>query len=86
MSRKIVFADFLEKEVATALDEVGIDYLHASEVPGQLLDFYIKDYHIYIEIKQYFTDRIIKQLAVHEEVILLQGKKAVRFFINQLRK
>lgn len=78
------FADFLEKDIADALDAIRIRWVHESEkMIGA--DFYLPDYNIYIEIKQYHSERAIKQLKDKNDAILIQGKSAVAFFIKMLK-
>lgn len=86
MSRKFHFSDHLEREIAMALDNKGIRYIHESEKGGPVLDFYLPDFDVYIEIKQFHSDRINRQLASRENVVLLQGKKAVDFFKTMLNQ
>lgn len=75
--RKIHFADHLEKKVAEALDEVGIEFVHESENKEQVLDFYLPFFDVFIEIKQFHTDRISKQMSSKDNVIAIQGVKSV---------
>lgn len=75
--RKIHFADHLEKSVAEFLESKNINFIHESE--GAALDFYLPDHKIHIEVKQYHTDRTLKQLSRHGDVILIQGKNSVKF-------
>lgn len=84
MEQKIHFADHLEKALADFLVSKHISFIHESQNKEQVLDFYLPGHGIYIEVKQYHTDRVTKQLAAQEEVILIQGKKALDFFINKL--
>jgi hypothetical protein len=78
--RKIHFSDHLEKKVAKALDESNISFVHESEDKDQRIDFRLPDHDICIEVKQFHADRIARQLAPYDNVILLQGTKAVNFF------
>lgn len=78
--RHIHFADDLEKIVAEALSENSIEFTHESENKDQQLDFYLPDYDVYIEVKRYHSDRVLKQLKSKDCVILIQGKDAVQFF------
>lgn len=77
MSRKIHFGDGLEEQVALILDKKGIEYIHESENKSQGLDFYLPDLEIYIEVKRFYSERSLRQLALHDEVILIQGRKSV---------
>lgn len=84
MEKPISFSDHLEKALADFLNSKGICFVHESQNKAQGLDFYLPAFDIYIEIKQYHSERIAKQLATQDEVILIQGKKALDFFINKL--
>ena len=82
--RKIHFADHLEKKVSEALDEVGIEFVHESENKEQALDFYLPFFDMYIEIKQFHTDRISKQMSSKDNVIAVQGTKSVNLLVTML--
>lgn len=79
MTRVIHFTDELEKDIADLLDKRGIEFVHESEFPGQRLDFFLPGYEIYIEVKKYYSDRVLRQMEIHDNVIVVQGKKAVAF-------
>lgn len=76
----IHYADDLEETIGNYLTEQGIEFLHESQNKAQGLDFYIPEYDVYIEVKKFHTDRISKQMASQNNVIVLQGKLAVRLF------
>lgn len=80
------YSDFLEKEIAETLSASDIRFIHESKGKNQRLDFFLPDHNVYIEIKQYHTDRINEQLKLKENIILLQGKKSVRLFKELLTK
>lgn len=86
MYRKINYSDHLEKQIGEILQECSFVFTHESEVSEKQLDFKLKTSGVQIEIKQYHSDRIAKQLNQHENVIVLQGKKSVKFFCDLLRK
>lgn len=75
--RKIHFSDHLEKRIAQSLDECGIEYVHESENKEQILDFYLPFFDVYIEVKQFHSDRIAKQMSSKDNVIAVQGVKSV---------
>lgn len=79
MAKEIHYSDWLEKEVAELLTKRGIDFIHESQNNGSNLDFYLPSYDVYIEVKQYHTDRVINQLSKKDNVILIQGKKSISF-------
>lgn len=76
--------DSLEKRVADILDKKGIKYIHESEGENQRLDFFLPDFNIFIEVKQFSTPRSSDQLASQDNVILIQGKKSIVFLENML--
>jgi len=86
--RKINFADHLEKKIAIALDSANIEFVHESENKYQVTDFYLPEIDCFIEVKQYHTDRTATQLQKrkNDSVILLQGEKAVDFFVSKIGK
>lgn len=77
-------SDPLELEVANALTEKGIAFVHESQGTGQRLDFYLPQFEIYMEVKRYHTPRIEQQMALQENVILIQGSKAVHAFLAMI--
>lgn len=83
--RKLPFSDHLEKSVAQVLYNKGIKFVYESEDKDQRLDFYLPDADVYIEIKQYHSERISNQLSTQDNVIVLQGKKAVSLFEEMLQ-
>lgn len=74
------YADELERQVAEALDEAGITYLHESEGGTNGLDFYLPKKGVYIEVKKFYSERVLNQMKQADNVIVLQGKEAVNFF------
>lgn len=79
--RKIHYTDFLEESLGESLNGKGIEFIHESEIKTEpVLDFHLPEHDIHIEIKQFYSDRIIKQLQSKQNVIVLQGRKAVDFF------
>lgn len=83
---KSKISDFLEKKVSEILISQKIKFIHESEKNGSNLDFYLTDYDVYIEVKQYHTDRVAKQLASKDNVILIQGRKSIAMLTKLLLK
>ena len=82
--REIHFSDHLEKKVAEALEEVGIEFIHESESKEQALDFYLPSFDVFIEIKQFHADRISRQMLSKDDVIAVQGMKSVNLLVEML--
>jgi len=76
------YSDELEKQVGEALSASKIKF----ERKGQRLDFFLPQYDVYIEVKKYHSERANAQLATQENIILVQGKKAVKMFCEQILK
>lgn len=83
--RKIHFADYLEKIIAQSLNDAGIEFVHESESKEQSLDFYLPKFGVYLEIKQFHSERIAKQMAAKDNVIAIQGTQSVNFIIKLLK-
>ncbi len=77
-----VISDPIELIVAEGLIAAGIRY--EREESGHLLDFYLPDFAIYIEVKQFPTERSFSQLAKSEHLntILIQGRHAAHAFVR----
>lgn len=76
------YSDHLEKAVGECLTRKGITFIHESQDPDQDLDFYLPDYDVYIEVKQFHTDRISRQLASRDNVIVIQGRRSIEFLAD----
>ena len=83
--RDIHFSHFLEKKVAEALYEAGIEFVHESEDKELRLDFYLPLFDVFIEIKHYHADRISRQMSSQKNVIAIQGTKSVELLIALLK-
>lgn len=64
--------DPLERLIAEALDE-GC-YRYETNVNG--LDFYLLDWDVYIEVKQFHSHRISDQMMRASDIIAVQGREA----------
>ena len=68
----MVTSDPLEIEIAALLRDCEIKFTHESENKGQGLDFYLPEYDMYIEAKQFSTPRTADQIE-GKTVIVVQG-------------
>lgn len=72
--------DPMEKLIRDALRAAGIRYREENDPTNRAkLDFWLPDFGVYIEVKQFHSDRIAKQMASAENVIAVQGLLAVKF-------
>jgi hypothetical protein len=72
--------DPIERIVATTLTGAGICFVHESDNKSQCLDFVLLDSGVYIECKQFPTDRTSAQIAPFPNVIVIQGRDAAHAF------
>jgi hypothetical protein len=75
----------LEKQMANLLRSADIDFTRPERDRSDptTLDFYLPDFDLYIEVKQFHTDRITRQLAAvpdRKTAIMLMGPSAISDF------
>lgn len=75
-----MIADPIERIIADALDRAGINYVHESA--GAPLDFQVGE--VLIEVKQFHSDRTNRQMADHNNVIVIQGREAALWFADAI--
>ena len=76
--------DPLEKLIATRLKELNIEFRKDERTSSGVIDFYLPDFGIFIEVCQFYTDRKIRQLEGIENVILIQGLRTAEAFVKLL--
>lgn len=84
-----MITDPIERIVATALRDSGISFIHEMDDPlglTQRLDFYVPSLDLHIEVKQFHTPRVERQLSRVTNVILIQGRKAAEAFALMIAK
>jgi hypothetical protein len=72
--------DPLETIIADGLGRAGIRFVHWSDNKSQALDFSLPDFGIYVECKQFATDKTSAQIAPFPNVIVIQGREAAQAF------
>lgn len=73
MKRNRVIEDPVEAIIAKALDDIGMSYRRDDPLDFECVDFAI-------ECKQFYTDRIHKQIENRRNVIVIQGIEAAKAF------
>ncbi len=76
--------DPIETILEDALYEAGIDYVKETDIRASGLDFYLPEYDLHIEVKQFHTPRIAEQMSRVKNVIAIQGVEAAKFFAKIL--
>lgn len=77
--------DPVEKIIAEALDEVGIESCGERSPRGVRLDFYLPEYDLHIECKHLHSDRISEQMSRTENVIAVQGMRSAEWLAALIR-
>lgn len=88
MERDLQTADPVEREVALTLAKHGIRYHRDLRHPmtGRVLDFFLIDHDLFVEVKQFHTDRLEQQIAGVTNVLVVQGMPAAKAFGALLEK
>lgn len=81
--------DPMEEMVGRALAAAGVRFTTPAETrpaPGSshTLDFHLLDYDLYIEVKQFHSDRIAEQMSRAPNVIAIQGRAAAEWFCRAI--
>lgn len=71
--------DPMELIIRAALEREGFRWSDERSKQNKGLDFYLPDYGIHIEVKQFHTDRVSEQMSRSSNVIVAQGRDAVEF-------
>ena len=66
--------DPIELIIADGLGRAGIRFVHESDNKSQALDFSLPDFGVYIECKQFPSERTSEQIAQFSNVIVIQGR------------
>lgn len=84
MRREI--SDPIEKIVADGLAAAGIRFVHESESKDRTfaLDFYLPDFCIFIECKQFWSAGLSEQMKRCPNTIAIQGREAAHTFARMI--
>lgn len=72
--------DPMEGMIRGALKRAAIRYVEGDRNDARL-DFFLPDHGIYIEVKQFHSDRIGEQMSRAPNVIAVQGRQAVEWLV-----
>lgn len=79
-------SDPIEDIIATALTEAGIHFLCEDEHDGPPLDFLLTESGVFIECKQFHSQRIGAQMNKAANVIAIQGREAALMFARMIKQ
>lgn len=84
MPREI--SDPIEKIVAAGLTAAGIRFVHETESKDLTLalDFYLPDFCIFVECKQFWSGGLSDQMKRASNVIAIQGRSAAHAFVAMI--
>lgn len=79
-------SDPMERMIEEALSEIGVAFTTEKGAghPGTL-DFHLTDLDLFIEVKQFHSNRIAAQMKHADNVIVAQGRKAVEALAAMIR-
>ena len=79
--------DPMEARIILALKRAGIRFVQPQDEHAATgLDFYLPDHDLYIEVKQFHSDRIGRQMASAENVVVAQGAAAVEALARMIER
>jgi hypothetical protein len=78
-------SDPIERIIADALDARGLEYICDGEGDTNGLDFFLCDFGVHIEVKQFHTDRVAEQMRRVHNVIVIQGETAALAFAGLIK-
>lgn len=76
--------DPIEKIVADAMTRNKVRFVEEPDPICKRLDFYLPDYDVYIEVKQFHAERIAEQMGRVDNIIAIQGEGAAKMFARIL--
>lgn len=77
--------DPMERIIEAALIDARISYLIDGDGGQYRLDFYLPELDVHIEVKRFHSERIGRQMAQFENVIVAQGRVAVEALAAMIR-
>lgn len=76
--------DPIERIVADALNRSKIAWVNERDPRSKGLDFYLTDFDVHIEVKQFHTPRTAEQMMRSPNVIVIVGRGAAEAFAKLL--
>lgn len=80
------YSDPVERVVAEALTMAGVAFVDDRDPRAKNLDFYLPDFDVFIEVKQFHANRIARQMAKVENIIVIQGLSAAQTFAKIINR
>lgn len=84
MTKRTPTVDPVEELIASAMKRNKVKFLTSPDPACRGLDFYLPDYDVFVEVKQFHSGRISEQMSRAENVIAIQGRGAAKAFARIL--
>lgn len=80
--------DPIERIIADGLDAAGIRYVHETQSKELTLalDFYLPDFCIFLECKQFWSQNLNNQMQRASNIIAIQGRAAAYAFVSMISR
>ncbi len=78
--------DPMEELIKDALRSRDLTFVEEDDLRGEGLDFYLPDFGVHIEVKQFHTPRVADQMARAPNVIVAQGRIAVELLARLIKE
>lgn len=81
-----MISDPIEKIIADGLTANGIRFIHETEAKESnlALDFYLPDFDVFIECKQFWSAGLNDQMKRAPNIIAIQGREAAHSFVKMI--
>lgn len=80
----MIYHDPMERLIAEALQEIGEPF-EFENAKSERLDFLIPKRQVFIEVKQFHSNRIARQMGRVDNIIAAQGKLAVQLLADLIK-
>lgn len=74
-----------KQELTDPIEKIVAEYLPEFEYEKNGLDFFLKEDGVFVEVKQFHSNRISGQMAREDHVIAIQGHRSAIYFAELLR-
>ncbi len=77
--------DPCERLIREALDAAGEPWTPETDGRNMRLDFYLQRHRVHIEVKQFYTERAVRQMERAPFAVLVQGREAAKWMADLIR-
>ena len=84
MSKLVSSKRPIESKIRDGLEQANITYVDEHDGRSKGLDFYLPDFDVHIECKQFHSEKISEQMSRSGNIIAIQGMGAAELFFDLL--